>query len=98
MIHPNALKLLLPKSNNQVSAKPITTISINKNLDYYIERSPIEFNKLESALKVKFDGVPEDDRSVSLHAEESVPISEVVKVLNIAKNNNYRLILATQAR
>lgn len=98
MIHPNALKLLLPKSNNQVSAKPITTISITENLDYYIERTPVELNKLESLLKVKFDGVPEEDRSISLHAEQSVPISEVVKVLNIAKNNNYRLILATQAR
>lgn len=98
MIHPNALKLLLPKSNNQVSAKPITTVSIDKNLDYYVERSPVELSDLESTLKVKFDGVPEEDRSISLHAEETVPISEVVKVLNIAKNNNYRLILATRAR
>ena len=98
MIHPNALKLLLPKSNNQVSAKPITTVSITADLDYYVERSPVELSELESALKVKFDGVPEEDRTISLHAERSVPIEEVVKVLNIAKNNNYRLILATQAR
>lgn len=98
MIHPNALKLLLPQSNNQTSAKPITTISITENLDYYIERSPIEFEGLESALKVKFDGVPEDDRTISLHAERSVPIEEVVKVMNIARQNSYKLILATQAR
>lgn len=98
MIHPNALKLLLPKSNNQVSAKPITTVSIDQNLDYYIETSPVQLTELEAALQVKFDGIPEEDRTISLHAEKSVPISEVVKVLNIAKNNNYRLILATQAR
>jgi len=98
MIHPNALKLLLPTSNNQVSAKPITTVSITENLDFYVERSLIQLSELESALDVKFDGVPEEDRTISLHAEKSVPISEVVKVLNIAKSNNYRLILATQAR
>lgn len=98
MVHPNALKLLLPQSNSQVSAKPITTVSITKNLDYYIENSPIAFNRLESALKVKFDGVPEDERTVALHAEKSVPIDEVVKVMNIAKNNRYKLILATQSR
>lgn len=98
MIHPNALKLLLPQSNNQTSAKPVTTVSITENLDYYIERTPIEFNRLESALKVKFDGVPEDDRTISLHAERSVPIDEVVKVMNIARKNSYKLILATQAR
>ncbi len=98
MIHPNALKLLLPQSNNQVSAKPITTVSIDKNLDYYIERTPIEFSRLEAMLRVKFDGVPEEERTVSLHAEKSVPIDEVVKVMNIAKNNEYKLILATQSR
>ncbi len=98
MVHPNALKLLLPKSNSQVSAKPITTISITKNLDYYIEATPIEFNRLEAALKVKFDGVVEEDRAIALHAEKSVPIDEVVKVMNIAKNNRYKLILATQSR
>ena len=98
MIHPNALKLLLPKSNNQVSAKPITTVSITANLDFYVERSPVDLSELESALAVKFDGIPEEERTISLHAEQSVPISEVVKVLNIAKSNNYRLILATQAR
>ena len=98
MIHPNALKLLLPKSNNQVSAKPITTVSITANLDYYVERSPVKLSELEAALKVKFDGVPEEDRTLSLHTDESVPMGEAVKVLNIAKSNNYRLIPATQAR
>ncbi|MCD6347627.1 MAG: biopolymer transporter ExbD [Bacteroidales bacterium] len=98
MIHPNALKLLLPQSSNQVSAKPITTVSINKNLDYYIETTPIDFNRLEAALKVKFDGVAEDERTISLHAERSVPIEEVVKVMKIAMNNHFKLILATQSR
>ena len=98
MIHPNALKLLLPTSNNQVSAKPITTVSITKDLDYYVERSPVQLSELESVLKVKFDGVPEEDRTLSLHTDESVPMGEAVKVLNIAKSNNYRLILATRAR
>lgn len=98
MIHPNALKLLLPTSNNQVSAKPITTVSITESLDYYVERSPVQLSELESVLKVKFDGVPEEDRTLSLHAHESVPMGEAVKVLNIAKSNNYRLILATRAK
>ena len=62
LIAPNALKLLLPQSNNQTQAKPITTVSITR---------------------------------VSLHADRSVPVEEVVKVMNIARNNHYKLILAT---
>ena len=98
MVHPNALKLLLPKSNSQVSAKPITTISITRDLDYYIERTPIEFSRLESALKVKFDGVPEEDRTISLHVEQSVPWAEVVRMLDMARNNRYKLIAATSPK
>ena len=36
-----------------------------------------------------------EDPTVSLHCDKSVPVDEVVKVMNIAKNNKYKLILAT---
>ena len=98
MISPNALKLLLPRSDGQVSEKPITTVSITKDLEFYLERTPIEFSRLESALRVKFDGVKEDERNLSLHADRSVPWEEVVKVMDIARKNRYRLIAATTAR
>ena len=34
--------------------------------------------------------------SVAIYADESVPIKEVVAVMNIAKRNHYKVILATQ--
>ncbi|MCX6225686.1 MAG: biopolymer transporter ExbD, partial [Bacteroidia bacterium] len=37
MISPNALKLLLPRSDGQVSDKPITTVSITKDLQFVLE-------------------------------------------------------------
>jgi len=98
MISPNALKLLLPRSDGQVADKPITTVSITKDLQFVLESSPIEFDQLEGALRVKFDGVPEEDRVISLHTDRTVPIEEAVRVMNIAKNNKYKLILATVAK
>jgi biopolymer transport protein ExbD len=98
MISPNALKLLLPRSDGQVSDKPLTTVSITKDLQIYLEKSPIEFDRLEGALRVKFDGVPEEERVISLHTDETVPIGEAVRVMNIAKNNKYKVILATVAK
>lgn len=97
MVHPNAIKLLLPKSNNQVSAKPLTTVSIDDNLNYFVEREKIAFSQIESILQVKFNDVPEEERWISLHAHKSVPWEEVVKIINIAKNNKYRVIAATRA-
>ncbi len=93
LVSPNALKLLLPQSNNQTSAKPVTSVSITKDLQFYIETSPVSLADLERQLQLKLMDAP--DPTIALHAEKSVPIEEVVKVMNIATRNKYKLILAT---
>jgi len=93
LIHPTALKLLLPESSHQTSAKPLTTVSITRDLQYYVEDQLVEINDLEQILQQKIGNDPEI--YISLHADKSVPLEYAVKVMNIAKNNNYKLILAT---
>ena len=41
LINPNALKLTLPTSNNQIKEKPYTTVSITSDLQYYVETVPV---------------------------------------------------------
>ncbi|MDX8339685.1 biopolymer transporter ExbD [Draconibacterium sp. IB214405] len=98
LIAPNALKLLLPQSNNQTAAKPITTISITSDLKYYInddsKLQSVKFGEIEPFLRNKF-GSGNDDIFISLHADQSVPVNEVVKIMNIARRNKYKMILAT---
>ena len=93
LIHPTALKLLLPQSSHQTSAKPLTTVSITRDLQFYIEDQLVEVNDLERILQQKIGNNPEI--YISLHADKSVPLEYAVKIMNIAKNNNYKLILAT---
>ncbi|WP_319480662.1 biopolymer transporter ExbD [uncultured Draconibacterium sp.] len=98
LIAPNALKLLLPQSNNQTAAKAITTISITSDLKYYINDDnnlqSVKFSEIEPFLQNKF-GSGNDDIFISLHADQSVPVNEVVKIMNIARKNKYKMILAT---
>ena len=49
---------------------------------------------LEPILAQRLQG--ESEPTISLHVHRSVPMEEVVKVMNIAKDNRYKLILATQ--
>ena len=93
MVSPNALKLLLPQSNNQTAAKAITSVSITQDLRYYIETTPVAFADIERQLQLKLMDTPEP--TISLHVHKTVQIDEVVKVMNIAQRNKYRLILAT---
>ena len=96
LVHPSAIKLLLPKGSNQTSAKPLTTVSITSDLNYYIEKQPVAFDQIENILKQKLGTNP--DIYISLHADKSVPFENVVKVLDIAQRNNYKLIIATSPK
>ncbi len=100
LINPNALKLLLPKSTGQVSAKATVSVSIKHHLDsdtftYHIDgnEKPINFNKVEDALIDELQS--EEDPTFVIYADETVPIREVVAVMNIAKRNHYKVIMAT---
>jgi biopolymer transport protein ExbD len=98
LIAPNALKLLLPESNNQTAAKPITTISIRKDLTYYIndngDMKRVAFQEIEPFLQNKY-GNGNNDVFISLHMDKTIPVDEMVKMMNIAMRNGYKMILAT---
>jgi biopolymer transport protein ExbD len=96
LIAPNALKLLLPQSKHQTTANPITTVSITQDAQFYIETRRVSITELETELYNRLKDEPEP--TVALHVDENVPMKEVVKVMNIAKDNRYKLILATSSR
>ena len=99
LINPNALKLLLPKSTGQVSAKPTVTVSIKDwgedRYTYHIngDEQPLPFGQVEDQLVGLLQS--SEDPTFSIYADESVPVKELVQVMNIAKRNHYKVILAT---
>ena len=101
LVNPNALKLLLPKSTGQVGAKATVSVSIkdwgDDTYTYHIngEQTPISFEQIEDGLVELLQ--TEEDPTFSIYSDESVPIKEIVQVMNIAKRNHYKVILATQA-
>lgn len=93
LISPNALKLLLPKSSSKTLSKQTISVSITKELEYYVNQDKVQFENIEAILKQQLAG--EEDPGIILHAEKSVPIEEAVKVMDIANRNKYKLVLAT---
>ncbi len=100
LINPNALKLLLPKSTNQISDKATVSVSIkhypaSNTFTYHINGSanPIQFSEVEGALDELLRD--SEDPTFSIYADKTVPIEQVVDLMNIAKHNKYKVILAT---
>lgn len=99
LINPNALKLMLPKSSNQLKDKAVTTVSIQQvgpeSYRYYVELEQVQGREgIARALRERLEG--QEEPPVSLHMDETVPVREAVMVMNICKDNGYKLILATQ--
>ena len=100
LVNPNALKLLLPKSTGQVGAKATVSVSIKDwggdQYTYHIngDQTPVPFAAVEDELVTLLQ--TEEDPTFSIYSDESVPIREIVQVMNIAKRNHYKVILATQ--
>ena len=100
LVNPNALKLLLPKSTGQVGAKATVSVSIKDwgedRYTFHIngDETPLPFEQVEDGLVELLQ--TEEDPTFSIYSDESVPIKEVVSIMNIAKRNHYKVILATQ--
>ncbi|MBO4571520.1 MAG: biopolymer transporter ExbD [Bacteroidales bacterium] len=100
LVNPNALKLLLPKSTGQVAAKATVSVSIK----HYPERNAVTYHINGNQKPVSFDEIEpavcdlladEDDPTFSIYADETVPVKEVVALMNIAKRNHFKVIMAT---
>ena len=100
LINPNALKLLLPKSTGQVSAKATVSVSIKDwgedTYTYHVNgnEEPVSYAEVEDELITLLS--QEEDPTFSIYSDQSVPVGEVVQIMNIAKRNHYKVILATQ--
>ncbi len=99
VVSPNAIKVLLPQGKQQTSAKPLTRVIIDKDLNYYgafgnEKEKMLTLEELTPFLKASAEREPE--MFVALYADEMVPYREIVRVLNIANENHFKMVLATR--
>lgn len=99
IVVPNSIKVLLPQSQQQAQAKPITRLTIDKELNYYVA------NANEREQQISFDGITpflqsvyseDPDIFVALYADEEVPYREIVRILDIANQNKFKMVLMTR--
>ena len=101
VVVPNAIKVLLPQSQKQSVAKPMTRVTIDSDLNYYVaygkeKEQQVSFDEIAPFLQKCYSEEP--DLYVALYADENIPYSEVVKILNIANENQFRMILVTRPK
>lgn len=94
LVTTNAIDILLPKASGKTENKKSVAVSIKKNLTYYIDQKRVGESVLENELLAALSA--QEKPTIVLRAEKSVPVENVVKVMDIANRNKFKVILAVK--
>ncbi len=93
-VTPNALNLLLPQSTSKTLSKQTVTVSITKDLKYYVGREQVKSDRLQTRIADRLS--KKEGETIVLAADKNVSLEEIVKVMNIGKKLDAKVILATE--
>ncbi|WP_149241943.1 ExbD/TolR family protein [Dyadobacter sp. 32] len=94
MSNPNVIKLMLPKASaTQQMYKKQITLSIDDKKVYYIDKTPIPFEQLETELKTIFEGV--EERTIVLRVDKNLAVQDLVDVLELGAKQDIKMVMAT---
>lgn len=95
--NPNVIKLMLPKSSSgQSVSKKTITVSVTKDLKYYVDKKETPVDQLETTLGGYKSLATE--LTIVLYVDRTVAIQDVVQVMDIAQKLNIKLVLATEKK
>ncbi len=94
LVSTNAIDIILPTASGKTENKESTAVSIKKDLTYYIDQKRVGESVLESQLLDIMAN--QESPTIVLRAEKSVPVENVVKIMDIANRNKFKVILAVK--
>jgi len=95
--NPNVIKLMLPKSSSgQSVSKKTITVSVTKELKYFVDKKEVQEADLGTTLADYKKLATE--LTIVLYVDRTVAIQNVVSVMDVAQKLNIKLVLATEPK
>jgi biopolymer transport protein ExbD len=92
LLAPNALKLLFPqKGQNIVTSQRIPEVRLTADGSIFLDNNKVAFENLEILLAARLDG--QTDPSITLITDRKASVKESVRIMNIAANREYKIVL-----
>ena len=94
LANPNVIKLTLPKAKSNTKAKQTIVVSINDKGEFFVGTNKVPYEGLKQMLipAITRESV---DPTIVINAEKSVPVEDVVKVMEVAREIGAKVVLAT---
>ena len=93
---PNALDLLLPKAQGKSTNTQTVSLSIKKDMTYFIDGKQIALENIENELVRKLSN--QETPTILLRVEETVPIEKAVTVMDLANRHKFKIILGVRPK
>lgn len=96
LANPNVIKLTLPKAKSNTKSKQTVVVSINDKREFFVGTNKVAFGSLKQMLAASIArDSKEVDPTIVVNAEKSVPVEDVVSIMEIAREIGARVVLAT---
>ena len=96
LVSPNALNLKLPGSSSKTVAPATISVSVDTDRKFYLKTQEINPDDLMALVQGEIDKEPDKENvTLVINTDKSVPIEDVVKVMDIAYKLGIKAILAT---
>ncbi|MFT5833683.1 MAG: biopolymer transport protein ExbD [Cognaticolwellia sp.] len=96
LVSPNALNLKLPGSSSKTVAPSTISVSVDTDRNFYLKTDRINPDDLIELLKAEIAKEKNrEDVTLVINTDKSVPIEDVVKVMDAAYKLQIKAILAT---
>nr|WP_308198888.1 biopolymer transporter ExbD [Chitinophaga sedimenti] len=94
LANPNVIKLTLPKATSNTKATQTVVVSIDQSRQFFVGTGRVDFAQLREALIPKLHNA-DVNNTIVINAEKSVPIEDIVSVMEIARELNAKVVLGT---
>jgi len=92
MVHPNAIKLLIPKKvTKKVVVQQYINVRVSSSGRYYVDGKRMSGNTIEQDLISTFN--KSDKTIVKLRTDKNASTGNVARILDIAESNGVKVIL-----
>jgi biopolymer transport protein ExbD len=95
--NPNVVKLLLPRSDSgQSVSKKTITVSVTKDLEYFVDKRQVAVDQLMPTLQGYLQQAQE--LTIVLYVDRTIAVENVVNVMDIANRLKIKMVLATEPK
>lgn len=98
VVNPQVVKLLLPRSSSgqQANNQKSITVSIDENLNYFIDKRPVTLEAMEGQIQSQIN--QDTDLTIVLYVARGVSIENTMKVFDVANKLKLKVVLAVEQK